>query len=994
MTFHVYPDPQTAPRTIVPGATAPISIDQLTGTALPAGSYLKMMFVRVAANGGGIPPTLFLRAGSGAPVEVGALPKGLLRGPDPAVDYVGDVKLLGEANNVQQIRMGFITDTTETWELSVRNTGTADIQVTAVVAESVAETAQPWISVGRGLLAYHALVNEAVPQRISVSNMGTGPLTFTAPGPTLPNSFTFTSTLPLTVPPTGNAQLEITFASPASPPPPTGSSTESALLTADPPDTTAGISPEHNQKVTLSTTTQRLEVVLLLDSSGSMTGDALGEEPDDTASSRWGELASAVNQFLDMLAHFGANRGRFGIARFPAGDELNPATFDIVPMTEIPSTMTVVQNTVSALTPDGFTPMGDGLDRVLSPATSYFSTDQVSRKADRRWLILLSDGAHNGGTHNPLEFIGDPGTAPPGTSLADLKIRLLAVAYGIDGYSDVDHVLMKTLAAGSLGGGHVRNVDEEDTTAADLAVALRDALKAGLTPTAAPRDPQGFYPGEGEVRHEALLTPHDGKVAFVVSWNTPDQGRLKLKLLTPAGEEISSDFAPPGVETKLGDRSHMYLVDTDFLQGRHGTWTLIISGIEPEDYVFDVLTETSLRLTVELLKPTYHAGEPITVSARLTAAGGPVHGASVTLTTDAPTAAMANWLATVQIPQDAMTHAVEMLEGQDVTPMLVKQRAAMLADQPFLGGRSGSDQPMTEVGDGVYEATVPGTTVPGNYAFTVTALGLSDGGAFHREGSVETTVLVSPKPQFSRVKVRFVHPGKALVTVVPHDEFGNVLLVDPATSAKFDLLGSGGQFGKMDSNLDGSYTCPFKYDPESTTSIQVGFQYGNEAVVAPATYPAPERMDFPDKVVSSTPGGAIKEDRIPEIDDVLGSVFDKGSDTAVALGASGSVTVGFKGQVVLADEEGPDVTVFVRDDSDLRAYRLEALDEERDTWVTVGESIGVTQPFSLSSTGLAATSALRVTDLSGRARDSDDVLLDKPGVNVRGLGVTRTRGRG
>ncbi|MET9405995.1 VWA domain-containing protein [Streptomyces sp. NPDC002935] len=993
MTFHVYPDPQTAPRTVAPGATEAISINQLTGTAVPAGSYTKMMFIRVAANGGGSTPTLFLKAGNGAPVEAKSLPTGVLRGPDPTADYVGDVKLLGDANNVQRLRMGFIdADAVESWELSVRNNGAAAIQVTAVVAESEAETAQPWISVGGGLLAYHALVNETVPQRLTVANKGTGPLNFTAPGPTLPSGFTITSTLPLSIPPTSSAQLEITFTSPASPPPPLGASSASALLTADPADTTVGTSPEHNQQVTLSTTTQRLEVVLLLDDSGSMAWDALGQDPANKAGSRWGELTSAVNQFLDMLAHFGEKRGRFGIARFPAGDELNPATFDIVPMTDIPGAMSAAQNAVTAITPAGGTPMGDGFDRVLSPATSYFGTDQLSRTVDRRWLILLSDGAHNSGTHNPNEFIGSPGTAPPGASLADLKVHLFAVAYGIDGHSDVDHVLMKTLATGSLGGGKVRNVDEEGTTAAELAVALRDALKAGLTPTAAPRDPQGSYPGQGEVRHEALLTPYDGKVAFVVSWNTSEAGRLSLALLTPAGEEVSADFTPPGVEMRLGDRSHMYLVDQDFLRGRHGTWTLTITGSGPEDYVYDVLTETSLRLSIELDRPTYYAGEPITVSARLTAAGGPVLGASVTLGIDSPATALANWLATVQIPQDTLNRAAELLSGKDVTPILVKQYGAMLAELPFPGGRFTNDVPMTNVdGTGVYQATLAGNTVPGNYAFTVTALGLSDGGAFRREGAVQTTVLVRPNPKFSHVEVQYGRRGKAMVTLIPRDEYGNVLLVDPQTATWLEPLGHG-DFGELDSNLDGTYTCPASYDPDAVDGIDVGFQYGEDAVVAPSRFPLPEQLTFPDQVLSFTPGRMIDKERVPRVDDVLGSVIDKDCDTALALGAGGSVTVGFKSQVVLAGDGGPDVTVFVRRDGDLRAYRLEALDEGRDTWMTVGESIGITQPFSLAATGLAATPALRVTDLSGRARDADDRLLRDPGVNVRGLGVARTDG--
>jgi hypothetical protein len=115
-----------------------------------------------------------------------------------------------------------------------------------------------------------------------------------------------------------------------------------------------------------------------------MSWDALGTIlPPNAPNSRWSELASATNQFLDLLAHFGENRGRFGIARFPAGDPLNPSTFDIVPMTTIPNVagMAAAEAAVAAIQPLGGTPMGDGLDRVLAPATSYFGTDALSVNA-------------------------------------------------------------------------------------------------------------------------------------------------------------------------------------------------------------------------------------------------------------------------------------------------------------------------------------------------------------------------------------------------------------------------------------------------------------------------------------------------------------------------------------------------------------------------------------------------------------------------------------
>ena len=55
-------------------------------------------------------------------------------------------------------------------------------------------------------------------------------------------------------------------------------------------------------------------------------------------------------------------------------------------MTAIPDVagMAAAETAVAAVQPHNGTPMGDGLDRVLSPATSYFGPDGFNR----RWLIF------------------------------------------------------------------------------------------------------------------------------------------------------------------------------------------------------------------------------------------------------------------------------------------------------------------------------------------------------------------------------------------------------------------------------------------------------------------------------------------------------------------------------------------------------------------------------------------------------------------------------
>jgi hypothetical protein len=1046
MTSHVYPDPQTAALTVQPGAANAqfTAISQLTGASVPTGSYNKMMFIRVAMFGGTAAPTLSIKAGAGVAVPVTTSPTQVLRGPNPLTDYVGDVQLftVGEATDVFQIRMGFDQDTTETWQIGIQNNDAVNRDFTWVVADSIADSAQPWIVVTPAALQYASLINEAIDQSVQVSNKGTGPLNITSMNPALPAGFTVgvLTPLPLAVAPAKTQSLVLTFTAPATPPLPGGVITGTTNLSAQPADTTAGTSPGHNQQVALTATTQRLEVVLLLDDSGSMSWDPLGTPlAVGDPHSRWGELVSAVGgttgNFLDLLAHFGQKRGQFGIARFPAGDPLNSATFDIEPMADIPDVagMKKAHDDLAAIVPTDSTPMGDGLDHVLATATSYFGTDALSVNADRRWLILMSDGAHNAGTHNPLEFISpaDGGTAAAGASLKDKNIELFAVAYGILGHSNVNHQLMQQLATGSLNGGQELNVDETDpvtgipTTAMALASKLRDAIKSGLTPASSPLDPSDvFVIGPGEALHEAILTEYDTRVAFVLNWNTPDPERLRLELLTPNCELITPENAGQGDFSQVtfcgGDRSHMYLIDPGFLANadgeggrpRYGTWKFRITSpggiiqvakpgdaaeLDVENYVYDVVVDSTLRLQVGQDQATYFAGDPVTISARLTAGGLPVTGASVSVSTTAPAQSFANWLAALQVPADALARAQELLAGKDSTPLLVKQLGAQLAGLVFGGGQQQVTLPMSDPdATGTYQATFADTSVPEHYTFYVTATGITaDGVSFHREAKQETFVLVRPEPELTQLDIRQIQPGLVGVTMIPRDRFGNVLLLEPNTAGGFGLVAPGATIGDLISNLDGTYTSTVTFDPAKPPSI--GLQFGGGQVVPPAPIPVLGALHYVDRVVRFDQGQIRSANQHADPNAALGSVDGKPADTFVSLGAGGQLTIAIHGRVIKGSADD-DITVFVAPDADLRSYRVEALahhddnNDHADNWVLLGTSIGVTRSFGLRTAHLRSTAAIRITDTSGRTRDANLTPLATPGVSIRGVGA-RTVGQ-
>ena len=259
--------------------------------------------------------------------------------------------------------------------------------------------------------------------------------------------------------------------------------------------------------------------------------------------------------------------------------------------------------------------------------------------------------------------------------------------------------------------------------------------------------------------------------------------------------------------------------------------------------------------------------------------------------------------------------------------------------------------------DGIYEATFGTTTVPGTYKFTITAVGeTADGVAFRREERLTVIVGVRAHPDFTIFDVRYraLEDGElfaADVRAIPRDRFGNVVLVDPELEDTVRLTVQGGELtGQLVGNLDGSYAQTVRFTPGTTPRI--GLVVGGTLVVKPVPLAPIGQLTFVDRVIAFELGGEAQPGANRHTDPraALGDVTGQ-KDDFVALGAQGVLTVGIEGKQALAQDgdSRDDITVFVGPGS-LRSYRVEVLTGMwSDKWVTVGESKGITQSFSLAA---------------------------------------------
>lgn len=1031
MAFHVYPDPQINPLSVGAGLTSPlVPIVELASLINPSDPFTTM-FIRIVMLGSGCAPsgaaapTIKLKADTG--VESDPVPNNpftvIIR--NGANIEVANATMIAEANDVFLVKV-FIFSAGSSWQIRIgNNDGVNPHSFTWVVASADTEAKQPWIDapteLGFGTLG-DILVGDSVTHTLSIPNKGTGALQINDTTMTpLGAGFKIVDPLPGLIQPNACGDIKITFDAPAT----VGEKTFD--YTIDNTDGLATISAGHNKRVSLKATVRKLEVVVVLDGSGSMafTPDGTKFLPDmPLIESRWGQAEIAAEQFLDLLQSFAGSKGTIAIVEFPdiSQTPIPDISARVVQSSiPIPADVTSLKNLLKQPNPIpragiGNTPMGHGIGEAMGTiAGSYGQFDngpnkELSKSTNLRWMVVLSDGAHNrgaSGTSDHPNFYY--GTGP--TSFKGKNIKVFAAAYGDPKAVNwlPDPMQMQSLATESAGvnsdaGPNDLNIDQ-------ITKAFRNAITdtLALDPVV---DPGGTLTiSKPEARYAISVLPYDTKVAFVINWRTLDAERVSVQLLTPNCELIT-----PGVAREDSNLSYdghpryaIYTIQHDYLRNandpsrpRYGTWTLLIisNGLEEGDsetYEFEVITQSRLKMELKFNHERYFTGDPIELSARLTLDGKPIKNASVYWTLDAPGDSIDNWLALSKVSDAEYKRAAEEFSGDDVTRLTIKRYALTKKGIQFPYLKYDNTTTMTDPqNQGIYSASNSRTNVPGTYTFRVTALGTTeDGTQFRRERQVQIYLSVRPRADFILWEIIYQRvlvderPGiEAVVRVLPRDQFGNVVLVEPEFNPIINVTAKGGEFaGPLAGNLDGSYTRSLRYSPEITPTI--GLEVAGETVVPTLPLAPVAHLQYVDQVIDFKPGGEAEKGANQHTDPraALGAILEKKPDEFVSLGAYGSLAVGIQGQSILTLGDN-DITVFIQPDEDLRPYSVEVMPAgKQDTWVLLGKSAGTTQSFSLEQAGLKAAEAIRITDASGRMRDSEFKPSATPGVSILGVGI-------
>jgi hypothetical protein len=1038
-----------APTNLLTGASsAPVKLlasdvdtiysgpDNVSEPGVNATGALNTMFIRFVVFGptGVTLPSLWIAAGTANPTAItsGTSNLGLynIPNPPPMTAETATVTWYNTAvSNVFLVKV-FIDLQQYPYQLYIQNNDGKARDFTLVVAGSLSDSLQPWLDVP-GTLPFDLLTNLTLTNSIILNNKGTGPLSVTALTPALGQGFSTSATFPISVPPnplldsndpkTQPMTIPVLFTGPGTP----GITSLNTVVTSS--DAGAG-AMGHNNAVALSATTRGLEVAVLLDDSGSM---ALAPDGSNApiGQQRWDELVPATQHFLEWLAGFAAGTGTFGIAKFPPNNPNDLTSYDVVPPATIPNSsgIAAAEDTIAKRTivqPFNSTPMGDGINRVISVGSPYFSTyspnGTPAQQFNRRWLLIFSDGKNNSGSVDPRQtFISSANNGGAAKSLADRRISVFSVAYGSLNAGQVDTQLMIDLANDSLQINPTQTKHQyvqvdtgQGMSSQAVSNAMKNAIISGLVPET-PSDPRGACPLGGKVTYPVQITPYDDRAAFSLTWEPPYAQFFTLSLITPLGETIQPNSQIPGVSYSNRPRFAIYQIEKSYLTNsadstkpRFGTWTLVVSrdfqdipavlkGAVPFEY--SVIVRSRLRLEVAYDRLDYYAGDPIGVKASVLLDGVPLTGLIVTAGIDSPNQSADNSLAAAPVTQAEYDAMKQKMAGQDVNAIYIKGLAAGAKGITFPGTSQSSNIVLSDPSQtGVYSGVVTQTTTPDIYKFSIAAVGQTpDGFIFRRESHDQVRVGVKPDAASTLIDLQFLQPAgqnsNAIMRVFPRDRFGNVILLDPADPVSIQFTTTAGQFtNAITTNFDGSYSQNLTYPTGSTPSIGVTLR--GKVIVPGVPVPPIGSLTWADELITYYIGGQAAPGANQHTDPhaALGNPLSKGDAVFVSLGAHGSLTVGVGGTDILAAGTN-DVVIVVHPDDSLRAYLVEA--ESASTpgkWVKLGTSPGITRGFNLKAAGLRSASAIRVTDESGRTRDNSGRPSATPGVSIRGVGFRKT----
>jgi Mg-chelatase subunit ChlD/nitrous oxidase accessory protein NosD len=629
--------------------------------------------------------------------------------------------------------------------------------------------------------------------------------------------------------------------------------------TAGDPDRGEVMEHVESNNVTFLQLARRVDVVIVLDESGSMSADASvsnGTRPKISL------LKESADLFLDMLRL--AAGDRLGVVSFAAGSNIDFSDGGgpeaVIEVTAVnrgatganPDVAGTAAKAVDDLDPGGKTNIKAGLQDALDLLDNVASFENR-----RRVIIFFSDGMKTKGG-NPLDllpdFAGDPG------DLTD-NITVYSVGFGTGGAAGTAGIDVDLLQAITNAGDD--NFFEVTDVVGELTKFFVNAM-AGAVDAAVLEDPVGTIgPVNQDESVDVVVDTESSVVTFVTAWDNPNAD-VELSVRTPSGQIImKSNLASFGDNVRLVEKSTYQILEirlpiiTGAEEQHEGTWQARIhhkAGVIT-DYQASVYAQSTLRAELDPFEPgadeVFTPLEPVTLHLDVSGHHGPVSTAIADATVSVPLISLGNLLAAAGITHAEFSATAatfdngEPLADQEPrtdTERLVEVYRSKLGLENVGELIPYEDRTFELLPDpnGGFTGTFFDSRVEGTYSFVVDVHGINDCGPFQREVFQSAAIGEQLDPNIEHrhpIDVEFDGHGDSVsVTVTPTINGGAVFGPGHGSDILVSVVGSSGS-GVIVDNLDGSYTAQIDlgnsaHDPFSI-EVSVGADNFSKVLVDP-----------------------------------------------------------------------------------------------------------------------------------------------------------------
>lgn len=540
-----------------------------------------------------------------------------------------------------------------------------------------------------------------------------------------------------------------------------------------------------------------LDVMLVLDRSGSMSGPGTG----DSGLTKLEEAKDAASEFVGLVRTGGDDR--IGMVSFSTEATSPPesppeAVTDAKKEEVVGDSPSAPGGTVGALSAGGTTSIGDGIREAMD-ALSPPSGNQ-------RTLLLLTDGLQN--TPPMIEDVED--------SLGDT--HLCIVGYGQE--DALDGPLLTSLA---------RDHDGLYTRANDgialkkfFALCFGDIFESGML-----SDPEvSLGEGQDEAAPTTFEVCGEETITVVVGWDTPDAD-LEAEIETPGGTGVTDET--PDVVTSRGRTWWFARIPLPVDGERDGRWRATVTrrpttdefAAEPEATAFlSVIADGGPELDPLPPDQRVYTGDPLNPRVELRYSDGTAPHADVDVTVESPDESLGAMVAEEGLvsprldgdPVDAFRATLEQIADRSggTLPLRTSTETFELFDD-------GAHDDGAMERDGIYGNNLADLTAyEGTYSFHATArYGLDCDAMRETRWSVHVEVGIDPDATDVEVLDESRTPDGDLtgtVRLTPRDRHGNPL--GPGRGDRFDLDGQRGTtVDAVSDNGDGSYEVDVTRDP-------------------------------------------------------------------------------------------------------------------------------------------------------------------------------------